>query len=111
FLRRIDVAIEFVLPEPEQRRAIWKGAFPAGAPVEDLDLDFLAERFDVSGGNITNAALAAAFLAAEEGVPIGMEHVVLGMKREFQKLGRLRTESEFSRYLDLVNGERRAAPA
>ncbi len=111
FLRRIDIAIEFTLPEPEQRRAIWAGSFPETAPVEGLDLDFLAERFDVSGGNITNAATAAAFLAAEEGTPIGMEHVVLGMKREFQKLGRLRTESEFARYLDLVNGERRAAPS
>jgi hypothetical protein len=40
-----------------------------------------------------------------------MEHVVLGMKREFQKLGRLRTEREFDRYLDLVTGDRHAAPA
>ncbi len=111
FLRRIDVAIEFDLPEPEQRRAIWEKAFPATAPVGELDFDFLADRFDVSGGNITNAALAAAFLAADRAEPIGMEHVVLGMKREFQKLGRLRTESEFDRYLDLVNGESHAASA
>ncbi len=110
FLRRIDVAIEFELPEPDQRRAIWERAFPTTAPMGDLDFEFLAERFDVAGGNISNAALAAAFLAADADVPIGMEHVVLGMKREFQKLGRLRTEREFDRYLDLVTGDRHAAP-
>ena len=111
FLRRIDVAIEFDLPEPEQRRTIWEKVFPATAPIGDIDFDFLADRFDVSGGNISNAALAAAFLAADQGEPIGMEHVMLGMKREFQKLGRLRTESEFDRYLDLVNGGSHAASA
>ena len=111
FLRRIDVAIEFDLPEPEQRRTIWEKVFPATAPIGDIDFDFLADRFDVSGGNISNAALAAAFLAADQGEPIGMEHVMLGLKREFQKLGRLRTESEFDRYLDLVNGGSHAASA
>ncbi len=111
FVRRIDVAIEFQLPEPTQRRAIWERSFPKSAPVGEIDYEFLAQRFDVSGGNITNASLAAAFLAAEADHPIGMEDVVLGMKREFQKLGRLRTESEFARYLDLVNGEHRVTPA
>jgi hypothetical protein len=40
-----------------------------------------------------------------------MELVALSLKREFQKLGRLRTETEFGRYFDLVKGEGDAAPA
>jgi hypothetical protein len=32
-----------------------------------------------------------------------MRHAVLSVKREFQKLGRLRTEKEFDRYFDLVS--------
>jgi hypothetical protein len=32
-----------------------------------------------------------------------MRHAVLAMKREFQKMGRLRTEAEFEQYIELVN--------
>jgi SpoVK/Ycf46/Vps4 family AAA+-type ATPase len=111
FLRRISVAVDFVPPEEPQRRAIWAHAFPSSAPLADLDLDFLARQFTVTGGVISNAALGAAFLAAAEDTPISMRHVVLSLKREFQKLGRLRTEKEFERYFDLVNRDADAASA
>jgi ATPase family associated with various cellular activities (AAA) len=105
FLRRISVAVDFVPPEAPERRAIWARAFPATAPLADLDLDFLARQFKITGGVISNAALGAAFLAAAEDSPITMRHAVLSVKREFQKLGRLRTEKEFDRYFDLVSGD------
>ncbi|MEU7904697.1 ATP-binding protein [Actinoplanes sp. NPDC049118] len=111
FLRRISVAVDFVAPEEAERRAIWARAFPATAPVADVDLDFLARQFKITGGVISNAALGAAFLAATDGGPITMRHAILSVKREFQKLGRLRTEKEFDRYFDLVNRDADAAPA
>ena len=111
FLRRIHVAVEFPVPDERARRAIWGLSFAPGAPLEDLDLDFLARQFRVTGGSIRNAALTAAFIAAETGLPISMEIAILGVKREFQKLGRLRTEVEFDRYFDLVREETDAAPA
>ncbi|GLI00744.1 ATP-binding protein [Phytohabitans aurantiacus] len=111
FLRRISTAIDFTLPEEEQRRAIWSRSFPASAPVAELDIEFLARQFKISGGIIRNATLGAAFLAAEDGSPITMRHVALALKREFQKLGRLRTEVEFERYFELVNRDADAAPA
>jgi SpoVK/Ycf46/Vps4 family AAA+-type ATPase len=109
FLRRIHVAVEFPVPDEEGRRAIWQLSFPPDAPTEDIDVDFLARQFRISGGSIRNAALTAAFIAAEAGGPITMEAAVLGVKREFQKLGRLRTEVEFDRYFDLVREEIDAA--
>ncbi|WP_433292412.1 ATP-binding protein [Actinoplanes sp. CA-030573] len=111
FLRRISVAIDFVPPEEPERRQIWARAFPPTAPVADLDVEFLARQFKITGGVISNAALGAAFLAAAEDSPITMRHAVLSVKREFQKLGRLRTETEFDRYFDLVNRDPDAAPA
>ncbi|HEX5203241.1 ATP-binding protein [Paractinoplanes rhizophilus] len=103
FLRRISVAIDFVPPEEPERRQIWSRAFPPTAPLAgDLDVEFLARQFKITGGVISNAALGAAFLAAAEDSPITMRHAVLSVKREFQKLGRLRTEKEFDRYFDLV---------
>jgi SpoVK/Ycf46/Vps4 family AAA+-type ATPase len=111
FLRRISIAVDFELPDEPQRSAIWRRAFPAGAPLEDLDFDFLARQFRVTGGVIRNASLGAAFLAAAQNGPITMERVAFALKREFQKMGRLRTESEFERYFELVNGDDDAEPA
>ena len=54
---------------------------------DDVDLDDLAERFRLSGGNIRNAALAAAFLAADDGDEIRRDHLLLAIRREYQKLG------------------------
>jgi hypothetical protein len=111
FLRRIAVAVDFPLPGEPQRRDIWRRSIPRSAPQDDLDLDFLAHNFKISGGVIHNATLGAAFLAADDGQVITMEHVALALKREFQKLGRLRTEAEFERYYDLVNRDDDAEPA
>jgi hypothetical protein len=103
FLRRIHVSIEFSVPAEPERKAIWQHAIPKTAPTSDIDYDFLARQFDLAGGSIKGAALHAAFLAAEDDVPITMEHLMMALKREFQKLGRLRTQTEFAQYTKLVN--------
>lgn len=103
FLRRIHVAVEFPMPAEPERRAIWQHAIPKTAPTRGIDYDFLARQFDLAGGSIKGAALHAAFLAAEQRAPITMETLMLALKREFQKLGRLRTQTEFGPYTALVN--------
>ncbi|WP_370378883.1 ATP-binding protein [Catenulispora sp. GAS73] len=106
FLRRISVSIDFAAPDEDHRRRIWEQAFPDTAPVDVLDFGYLARQFKITGGVIRNAALGAAFLAAEAGgAGITMETVVLALKREFQKLGRLRTEVDFGPYFSLVDGD------
>jgi hypothetical protein len=55
---------------------------------DDIDLDELAERFPLSGGNIRNAALAAAFIAASETDTVRREHVLAGVRAEHLKLGK-----------------------
>lgn len=107
FVRRIAVSVDFSAPDTARRRSIWSHCFPPTAPVDNLDLDFLAESFAITGGMIHNAVVAAAFLAAEERAAIGMEHVVRALKREYQKAGRLQTEAEFDRYYPLVTHDER----
>src|SRR5262249_7976420 len=69
--RRLAFHVHFTMPAERDRMRIWEGVLPAELPVADgLDLEFLARRFAVSGGNIRNAALAGAFLAAEDGTPV-----------------------------------------
>jgi len=90
FTRRIRFIVEFPFPETEHRLAIWKRHFPKKAPIsEDIDLDFLSKKVQVSGGNIKNIVLNAAFLAAENGQIIGMDHLIQGTKREYEKIGKL----------------------
>ncbi|MCC2316281.1 ATP-binding protein [Cellulomonas xiejunii] len=89
FWRRIAVSVTFTSPDEAERRRIWDRVFPAAAPVEDVDLDLLARRFKVTGGVIRNAALGAAFAAADEGAGITMGRVVRALQRELVKLGHL----------------------
>jgi SpoVK/Ycf46/Vps4 family AAA+-type ATPase len=89
FARRMHFTVEFPFPDEEYRARIWGGIFPSEAPLAaDVDFATLARSFKLSGGNIKNIALAAAFLAADEEQPIGMKHLMQAAKREFQKVGR-----------------------
>jgi peroxiredoxin len=69
---------------------------------DNVDLPFMARQFRIAGGNIKNIILLAAFLAAERGEPIGMSHLIRATKREYQKLGRLITESDFAEWYEAV---------
>jgi ATPase family associated with various cellular activities (AAA)/Winged helix domain, variant len=99
FVRRLDFVIDFPFPEAADRRRIWRLVLPAAAPVAaDVDFDFLAERFKLSGGAIRNCSLAAAFRAAEEGSEIDMRHLVRAVAQEYGKQGRLTLETDFDRF-------------
>jgi SpoVK/Ycf46/Vps4 family AAA+-type ATPase len=94
FLRRLRFLVEFPFPDPESRRLIWQKSFPPEAQVEQLDLETLA-RLEISGGNIHNIVLNAAFLAAGEQSSIGMRHLLHAARREYSKIDKLLTENEF----------------
>jgi hypothetical protein len=90
FVRRLGFMIEFPMPGLPERLRIWREIWPPEVPLgPDLDFAFLAERIELSGGYIRNIALAAAFLAAEEGTPVGMSHLLHAARREYQKLGKV----------------------
>ncbi|BDI34259.1 ATPase [Capsulimonas corticalis] len=93
FLRRLRFVVQFPFPDPVQRAEIWRRVFPAGAPTEGLDAQKLA-RLTMAGGNIRNIALNAAFLAADEGTPIGMAHALRAAQSEYAKLDKTLTDSE-----------------
>jgi len=105
FARRMHFTIEFPIPEEADRHRIWQSIFPEEAPLRnDIDLSFLARQFKITGGNIKNIALGAAFLAADDGSFITMENLIRATKREYQKMGKLCTEGDFAHYFELVKG-------
>ncbi len=106
FVRRLDCVLEFPLPEEAERLQIWNRAVPREAPIgDDVDLAFLARKFKLAGGHIRNIALTAAFLAAEDHVPIGMKHFARATRREYQKLGKLIAESDFEQHYSLLRDD------
>jgi AAA+ superfamily predicted ATPase len=103
FARRLNYAVEFPFPDESYRKLIWQKMFPEEAPLgRDIDFAFLAERFRLAGGNIKNIALNSAFMAATTAQEIRMEHIILAIKREYQKLGKLCTKSEYGPYFKFV---------
>lgn len=94
FTRRLHFLIDFPFPDSEYRYAIWAAHFPPEAPLgKDVDLADVAERYRLAGGNIRNAAVAAAYLAAADGGVITLRHIRSAIRREHQKMGRLLEES------------------
>ena len=107
FTRRLNYLVDFPFPDEHCRERIWAQVFPGDTPLhDDVKLDFLARKFKLAGGNIKNIAVNSAFLAAADGGRIGMEHLILATKREYQKLGRLCSKSEFGPYFNLVQEPR-----
>jgi hypothetical protein len=106
FTRRIRYAVEFPFPEVQQRERIWRRVFPEQTPLgTDIDFDFLARQFRMSGGSIKNIAVNAAFLAAGNGGRVGMKQVIHATRREIQKMGKTCTKAEFGRYYSWVREE------
>ncbi len=98
FTRRIRFIIEFPFPEAEHRLQIWQRIFPHQTPLSgDVNLNSIAQKFQIAGGSIRNIAVAAAFLAAEEGKAVGMNHLLQAIKRELRKMGRLINEEDFQK--------------
>jgi AAA+ superfamily predicted ATPase len=90
FVRRFHVIVEFPMPAEPERLRIWQGMFPAEAErAEDVDLARLSRDFEMSGGEIRNTVLAAAYMAAAEGVPVAMRHLTRAFRREVMKTGRV----------------------
>ncbi|MDX8391057.1 MAG: ATP-binding protein [Mariprofundaceae bacterium] len=89
FARRFQVVIDFPRPDAADRARLWRRLLPPHAPIEkDIDPLFLGRAVALSGGNICNAALHAAYLAAGEGLAINRGHVALAVWRELTKGGR-----------------------
>ncbi len=93
FLRRIRFLVQFPFPDVARRAEIWRGMFPPQLPTQGLDFNKLA-RLNVTGGNIRNIALNAAFLAADAGEALQMAHLLQAARSEYGKLEKSLTTAE-----------------
>lgn len=90
FKRRFSYIVEFPFPDRSSRRLLWESAVPSRLPLgKDVDFDFLAEYLEMSGSQIKNSLLGAAFLTADKGQKqVGMHQILEAAERELYKSGR-----------------------
>ena len=86
FNRRLDAIVDFALPGPRERHALWLAHLGEGQGLSEAELNRLAGVVDVAGGAIRNVVLAAAVLAREAGRPITLPDVQRGLEAEYRKL-------------------------
>ena len=99
----------FPFPDVADRERIWRRIWPPATPLEpQIDFAALAARFKLAGGNIKNAALAAAYFAADEGTPVGMRHLVHGVRRELQKVGKALDAADVAGLMPRNSGQQEA---
>ena len=108
FLRRLRFVVEFPLPDVADRQRIWRSVIPAGVDAGELDFDFLAQRFALSGGHIRGIVFYACLQSAADGAPrrLTMPAVVRAVQREYDKLDRANSLEQFGPYADLVASQR-----
>ncbi len=115
FSRRIQVVIEFPFPDADGRLALWRSALSGLGPAEE-ELQSIAERFQLTGGSISNVALDAVFRALADGdaerAEVTSGHLAAAIAGEYRRLGKPITRGEFGGDLyDLVTAPGSAAAA
>lgn len=89
FARRLDIVIDFPLPQAEQRLAIWTLQLPPEHALGAALLREVAQRCTFSGGQIRNAALHARLLALDRQAPLADADLLAAVRREYRKAGGL----------------------
>ena len=97
FGRRFRYHLVFTLPDEAMRYKLWQDAL-AGIPAQGVQIDYLARQFELSGAQIKNIALNAAYRAAADGGELHMVHLVQAVFQEFKKEGKVMLSSEFGEY-------------
>lgn len=99
YKRRMKYIIPFRFPQEEQRLSLWEKVFPREMPLEeDIDREYLASSFELSGASIKNIALNAAFMAASKQETTGMKHVMASLQQEYKKSGKTLGREELKEY-------------
>jgi hypothetical protein len=88
FARRLDMVLEFPLPDAAARRQLWDRHLGGGHAIAAPRLDQVAATVDLAGGHVRNVVLAAAARAKAGDRPIAAADLDAAIVEEYDKLGR-----------------------
>jgi hypothetical protein len=90
FLRRIHAHVSFPIPDTGARERLWRAVLPPETPVAaGVDIEALADAYELTGAEIRNAAFHAAHRAAADGGVVLEAHLREGVRAEYEKNGRM----------------------
>ncbi|MDY0061596.1 MAG: AAA family ATPase [Myxococcota bacterium] len=90
FKRRLNFRLFFPFPDATARTQLWQKILPDKTPRSpDIDWAWLAERYELAGGNIKNAVLRAAFIAADRGTMVDHDCLERAAELEYEEIGKL----------------------
>jgi ATPase family associated with various cellular activities (AAA) len=91
FTRRFQSIVNFTIPKAEERLRLWEKSLPETFRLaKGVNLASIADRFEISGGNIVNIIRHCALRATVRGKPVIEEIDILdGLQKEYRKAGRL----------------------
>jgi ATP-dependent 26S proteasome regulatory subunit len=83
--------IYFPVPEPAERLRLWRGAFSDASRLESaVDLQQLADEYEVTGGAIVNVLRYASLTALRRHADtVRLQDITDGIRREFRKDGKV----------------------
>lgn len=94
FSRRFQSMVYFPKPSKKERRQLWEKLFNNSFDLKDVDLDDLAEKYELTGGEMINVLRYCALAAARrtngelEGTvekTIELKDILKGIRREYSK--------------------------
>jgi len=108
FVRRLHFIVYFSPPHKHERKAVWKKAFPAKAPLGNVDFDWLGRKMEMTPAMVQNVAYHAAVFALEDAdgdaanASIEMKHIMKASFNEHEKEGRPFLEGAMQPYFPLA---------
>ncbi len=108
-LRRIQYRVTFKEPDAVQRERIWQTLVPPEAPVDpDVDYGILAKRFELTGAQIKNSLLRAAYESCERHERINQARLIEACLAEYKSAGKVTRDPSvpLSRTNQLIEVER-----
>ncbi len=89
FERRMDIVVEFHVPDARERWQLWNLHLPPGRVIDDESLGEIATRCELTGGQIRNAVVHASLMALDNGGQVTGEILEAAVRREYLKHGAL----------------------
>jgi hypothetical protein len=91
FTRRFQSIIYFQMPTKKERLKLWQNGFSKKSILaRNIDLDSIADKYELSGGAIMNAIRYSSLMALNRGTnEISKDELIAGINREYYKEGKI----------------------
>jgi len=90
FGRRLQSIIHFPVPRQQERLMLWQNSFSSKSQLStDINLEWVAEKFELAGGSIINVVQYASLMALDRGENIIRKNDLWeGIRKEYIKEGK-----------------------